>query len=510
MDTVMVYQRLSTQGMAGKLLRFSAKLRWAPGADGTVSLVVWTGVGPRPLSAPSDRIAVQQLAQRTAEWRDVSVSIPIRASDASVVVGLWRTGPGDVHADALEVAIGGQSLDQLIASRAPSPADVLRLRQHLTPFPLQGEPLTEGAARQLDRIITGAGVVALGDGIHGTTEFQQVHAQVLSYLLEHRSFTKVGLEANFGVVQRLNAYVRDGVGNPQALVRSLGMWSWQTEEFVRVLQRLRDLQRTKRIDIVLFGMDSQDPTLAVDSAMAAASTLAEPARTQATAVYAQIRTILRGVGAYGSPRAADMQQWAKLAEQGARLLNEKPRDGGRVPWGAHYADLVLQAARQRLNPLSSNRLRDSIMAVNVRWAQRHLGRPGRTILWAHHSHVERVGNSTTAYLSRLGAETVVVIGTATFSGTYLADALNEHRAFSLSAALPGSIEHALHAAGIPVAILNARAAASDRTFPWFRAVHDMRRLGTRAAEPGFQSYRLAPAFDALLFVDQSTASKPIR
>lgn len=67
-------------------------------------------------------------------------------------------------------------------------------------------------ASAFDRFATGAKVVLIGDGSHGTSEFYRARAAITKRLIERHGFRIVGAEADWPDARVLNKYVhqRDG------------------------------------------------------------------------------------------------------------------------------------------------------------------------------------------------------------------------------------------------------------------------------------------------------------
>ncbi|MFF0491400.1 erythromycin esterase family protein [Nocardia sp. NPDC004068] len=94
-----------------------------------------------------------------------------------------------------------------------------------------------------------ASVVALGAATRDTRELSAVAHRLVRYLVERKGFRAVVFEGDDAVSAAADAYVRDGSGDPRALLAHARSF-WRTEELLEVLVRLRDHNRRHPADPV--------------------------------------------------------------------------------------------------------------------------------------------------------------------------------------------------------------------------------------------------------------------
>ncbi|MBL8555505.1 MAG: erythromycin esterase family protein [Phenylobacterium sp.] len=76
-----------------------------------------------------------------------------------------------------------------------------------------------------------ARVVLLGEASHGTSEFYRARAAITRWLIEHRGFSIVALEADWPDAQALDARVRGKPRPPGGAFARFPQWMWKNREF---------------------------------------------------------------------------------------------------------------------------------------------------------------------------------------------------------------------------------------------------------------------------------------
>ena len=144
------------------------------------------------------------------------------------------------------------------------------------------------------------------------------------------------------------------------------------------------------------------------------------------------------------------------------------------------------------------------MAENLLWIAAQYSARTRILVWGHDSHVERGVETMGAFLARHFGSDYLVLSTAFYSGSYLADQPQGFRSYRAAPAPPGSVEAMLHRLNDAPMLLDLVRPRNDPMAAWLWQPREVRRVGTRAAEPGFVVTKLREAVDGILFVDSST------
>ena len=362
-------------------------------------------------------------------------------------------------------------------------------------------------------------VIAMGEATHGTREFFQMKHRILRYAVEHEGFRIFGIEASFVAAERVNRYVLTGTGDPAEAVKGLALWPWMTEEVLALTEWMRAWNAAHpAAPVVFYGFDCQPSSL--------------PART--------LSEYLARVEPDASQRFRDAlsslsRDWSAIELSNAELsdmrrdldvlsaLFEAKRErwtavAGEPDWylAKRCVRVIEQSAELRrqatIDDLSGRRgasreygaRRDRFMAENVEWI---LGRAsGKAVLWAHNEHVARRPLQMGSHLAALLGEDYVVVGFAFGEGRFRAR--RDHglpvSEISVSSRGAGDFDHSLSTLALPLFALDLRHAPSTLNRPM-----TLREFGA-VYRRWMESNRVFEDFDLLIFVRETTPSRPLR
>ncbi len=374
----------------------------------------------------------------------------------------------------------------------------------------------------LRQLVGGARVVALGESTHGTREFFQLKHRMLEFLVADMGFTVFGIEATMPEAFAINEYVLTGKGNPARALAGLYFWTVNTEEVLDMIRWMRqynaDHRHVKKVKF--YGFDMTAAPLAakvtlsylrkVDIEQAtgaeqALAWLANPIMVDANVLTdkrAEASTAIRtALGRFDAHKSEYVGKTSEHEWAVARL----------------HGNIVAQYLEMRKGPRAS--IRDSSMAANIRWILDHEGPETKMVVWAHNGHVstgptsDGMGNHLR---SAFGPE-MVVFGFAFNQGSFQAIHVpfGILRAHTVGPAPSGSLDEALAVAGLQMAAVDLRALPTKGIVAqWFATPQQARDVGSGytddPADAGyFLRSRVTPkAFDALLFVEKTSAARP--
>ncbi len=110
----------------------------------------------------------------------------------------------------------------------------------------------------LDEELDDVYIVGYGEDTHGTSEFTTLAEELLLYLNEKHNFRTLILETGFGEGLFLNDYIhgrRDDLND--ILFNHNSTWRYRTEEFVHLMNTLREYNERNASKISLFGCEMQ-------------------------------------------------------------------------------------------------------------------------------------------------------------------------------------------------------------------------------------------------------------
>ena len=175
-----------------------------------------------------------------------------------------------------------------------------------------------------------------------------------------------------------------------------------------------------------------------------------------------------------------------------------------VDWALHNAHIVSQCLRSRAS--ASFGIRDQSMAENVAWILEQ--NPGQKIvLWAHNGHVARDEGWMGGHLAARFGDDYFPVGFATGSGSYYAWSEGGLGVHPLTEPPPGSIESFFAGAGMARAVLDLRAAPEGAFVHQRRLI---RSIGALAMDEQFAPAIVSKRFDALIYIDETTAARQPR
>ncbi|MGH7540920.1 MAG: erythromycin esterase family protein [Gemmatimonadota bacterium] len=471
-----------------------------------------------------------------AGWVPLEASVTVDSAAHSIVVTVGLSGTGTAWFDGLVVAVDGIPLREPPVAEGPSKEERawLDARTHVVDgvdAPAFLDRSDDEDLEPFGRIVGDARVVALGEATHGTSEFFRAKHRLTRYLVERLGFRVFLIEANQLPVERINEYVAGGPGEAADVMRTM-FAVWNTVEVRDLIEWMRAHNaRHPERRVAFVGFDMQDPSAPIDSLDATLGTLAPELAGRVRALHADFREAWRQ-GPYPQATEERRREWMEDGEEAWRLVSEvRPRlldaareagDSTAVEWAVQNANVVRQAARTAFT--QDIPTRDSAMASNILWTLERRFPGARAVVWAHDAHISRGedavydyygGGSMGGVLSRALGDDYRAIGLLTYGGAYTGYLGGRTLQVPLFPAPVGSVEEALHRIAAertaPILLADLREASAEPEGAWLLEPRPIRLLGYAAEDWGF-AYPIAVArqFDAVLFVDESTASRLLR
>lgn len=372
------------------------------------------------------------------------------------------------------------------------------------------------------RMVGRARVVALGEATHGTREFFQLKHRMLEYLVAQHGFTVFGIEASMPEGFDVNEYVLTGKGDPAGALTGLYMWPWDTEEVLGMIRWMRrwNADPRHRRKVRFYGFDMQSPQRALAEALTYMRRVDAPAATRSAMALAVLANPFTREDLWAGPYAARLHALEAARGMLARFDERQHAYeslSGREAWALarQQARIVVQNVTQRLAVDSSTVVRDRAMAENVRWILDREGPNARMVIWAHNGHVATDSLLMGRYLRQVLGDDLVVFGFAFGSGGFLAvegpaPSRRGLTAFQVPALADSTLDGVLSRTGFSIAAFDLRQLpASGPAAQWFAQPHPTRSVGSMAyGSSGFRSQAVPRLYDALLYVDSTTPSRP--
>jgi len=384
-------------------------------------------------------------------------------------------------------------------------------------------------------------IVGLGEATHGTRECFQHKARLIRSLVVDSGFRTVAFEVDAATATALDAFVRqkstfaDAPSDAESALTELDMWQWQTETVRDLLRWLRTFNagRTPAEHVRVRGVDLSTP-----------SAVASPLGRYFEHVESGSREngALQTIASASVPEDDDERERVldAVAAAAEALVDRLERNRGSEQtttseWAEarHFCRVIHQAAEwarvrhEQPGPHSAGMAaRDRFMAENALWALEQDTGAG-VVLWAHDGHVQRgtfddgtPWRETTTMGDRLADELghrYRPVGFDFARGSFRAVGAGsgDIETFSVGDPAEGTATAAFASVGNEPYALDLRAAATDpRLDSWFGEEHCTRYVGSVFDPEGGDDAAsartdLPESFDYLLFVPESTPTRPV-
>ena len=441
--------------------------------------------------------------------------------------------------------------DELVEDRTARPplqparrdAIVAELRVRAIPFKtvMPGAGFDDLAA--LDPIVGDARIVALGEASHGTAEFFRMKHRLFEYLVEKKGFTVFAFEANWPVVEIADRYVKTGEGSAAAALKEIGFWVWATEEVRDLIEWMRAYNAVpgRRKLLSFTGFDMQAPGPAAKCVIDAFNRLGAPDAETVKRLYDGTGDMYLRMDpllldpSKALPDAEKARLRANVAE--ALKLVEQNREALlRTMTAAEYARVrqcaavVVQGSlpgvvkgRDIIGSATMFNARDEAMARNVKWLAEEAFAGEKIVLWAHNGHIAGMSFAPGLvkvmgeHLRQTFGDRMRVLGFAFDRGDVRAIRKAQGKfeggpiVMQVPPAKANSLEAVLRETRLPRFVLDLRAVpAAGPLGTWINEPQNM-RLVEAVYDPdnpaaAYQTIVLPKAFDALIYIEDTTAS----
>jgi erythromycin esterase len=382
-------------------------------------------------------------------------------------------------------------------------------------------------------------VAGLGEATHGTRECFTLKAGLIRFLVEQCGVRTVALEADVTATRALDACVRRGEPALAAALDGLHKWMWRVESIRDLLVWLRSFNRDRPPgdQVRVRGVDLGHPAAPAGPLQSSVEAV-DPTYAATSDPLARLATLAEDdVPENDRAREAWLDEAAQLATEIERDIDERAGADSSAAQHLERARHLCRVVRRTCDwhrvrheqpgpHAAGMQRRDRHMARNVAWCVEQ--DPGYGVaVWAHNIHVERGtfddGRPWTdatgmgEFLARAFGERYTPVGFDVGRGRFRAVAADGGnggpREFSLGAPGAGSATATFESVGGAPWLLDVQSAATD---PRLRDLLDQPRrvrcVGT-VYDPEMPDDHLLrtplTSFDALVFAERSTPSRPV-
>ena len=392
----------------------------------------------------------------------------------------------------------------------------------------------------LDMLISrvkNASVVMLGEASHGTAEFYQWRRVLSEILIRDHGFNFIAVEGDWPDSQTLHQYIREGSRNGPRDAREVlenfhrwPTWMWANEEVVKLAEALRGTgagfygldvySLYESIDAVIRFVAKANPLLA--RRVRERYSCFEPFHQEGVA-YA--KSLLQ------FPEGCEKEVLLNLQDL-LRMRTGNTEQAGDLFDAQQNARVVLNAERyyraMLRGDVSSWNLRDEHMLETLERLLKQYGDGAKAIVWAHNTHIgdyRATDMAASGYVNigglareRFGNDRVALVGFGTYRGEVTAghawDAPEE--TMRMPSGRKGSYEECFHEAALRLEKPSLCVIFDDESREGPLAeTRGHRAIGVvydplHEGRSNYVPTSLANRYDAFLYIDQTTALRPLK
>ncbi|CAM5215451.1 Erythromycin esterase-like protein OS=Ureibacillus acetophenoni OX=614649 GN=SAMN05877842_11924 PE=4 SV=1 [Ureibacillus acetophenoni] len=400
-------------------------------------------------------------------------------------------------------------------------------------------PLNDESLNKIVEAIGNSRIVMIGEASHGTSEFYTIRAELSKKLINEKGFNIIAVEGDWPSVQAINRYVKgygpEGKSTREVLVESFNRWPtwmWANEEVEQFVDWLKEANTSLDNKVGFYGIDLYSLFESIDEVL---NFLSENPKygvdlEHAKKAFTCFEPYNRMPEHYALSTAHFSDQ---CISEVSSLLTSLRRNEQRYP-DKHEEDLnvIMNALvaknaeayyREMMQDAKSWNTRDYHMVEAINELLKYHGEDSKIIIWEHNTHIgdasetdmkdDGLINVGQVIREQYGKENTFAIGFGTYQGTVIAadrwgDPLE---VIDVPTSKLSMWEGQLHAANQDDQVL----IFTDENREHFNDWIGHRAIGV-VYHPEYEAYgnyvpsRVGSRYDAFIFIDQSTALKPLK
>lgn len=360
-------------------------------------------------------------------------------------------------------------------------------------------------------------VVGFGEDTHGTAEFTYSAASLMIYLAEKHNFQNFFIENGFGETTCLNDYINCRQTDAKKILKEkISTWRYQTTEFLSLLDTLKEynLKHPKK-PIQIFGIEMHYPLMEAKKLNEYFSKCELP---EISASFD--KTLYQDVAE--SEKADLFIAYQKARKQ---ILDKKEHLISKsseieYAYAVLYTNILGQyvTAINQTNEQMKHDLRDLYMEINLSSILENIGEDKKSLVWAHNAHIGNwVSNGIVDvlghHLKRKYGDSYFNIATQFGTGEYLAFPSNANEAgwkllpHKRKSIKKDTFTFCLASLADPNVFLDIKKIRENYNYKCeiIKPLTLMRGAGAQSYRTETVSVEVGSAFDAILFIEKSTA-----
>ena len=400
-----------------------------------------------------------------------------------------------------------------------------------TAFFIPAHPLrNENDLNILIEAIGDSRVVLLGESTHGTHEFYTWRTALSKRLIQEKGFDFIAIEGDWVESYKVNQFIRGAMKDSNQVIELLKEYNrwpsslWRNYETASLVYWLNTYNQRKIAteQVGFYGLDVYGFWKWTGLPVAIKDTIVQQAIQQMRNCFEDYGNDALKYAEIVRRLNTNCKNETELVWKTVEALNSKQYSTEEIFVLRQQALLALHGEKYFRN-LVSNRtqswnIRDGYMALTVQRLLNHHGKNAKAIVWAHNSHagdVQYSNMASTGHISvgqllrkELGRNKIFIVGFGTYTGGVIGGrvwgaALQE---FPVPPARIDSWEYMLRRQSATDKIILSR---DIKEYAALKQMIPFRSIGAVAPNVVYGYAIIPQRFDAFIFIDSSTAIRPI-
>jgi erythromycin esterase len=385
--------------------------------------------------------------------------------------------------------------------------------------------------QQLRNILKDIQIIGLGECTHGTSELVKIRHRLIEFLVTEMGFTALALESSYSDCQPINEYILTGKGNLPDLLTEQGYTAWDTEEFLAMLNWLRQYNQKvpDQQKVHFYGIDIP-ATFQAEGRERVISYLKKYAPETVDSAESIFRVLSNREKSW--PRRIDQAEWERVFMPLHELIRYVDCNRERMVFASSrkewaqilkYLEVMEQGLFDRVKNIPSSLMddtlrRDDYMVKNLIYIIQNEQPNAKFIFWAHNGHVSNRSRDKTVgyYLRTAFGDKYYALGMECYQGTFGARELLPDGHWGLikvDTLLPieKSVAWHLKQTGMGTIFVNWRSTYTNIVVDkWLDTPAKFANGGWahRNTSENVETKKLKNAFDGILYIDLSTPTHP--
>ncbi|MFZ1703818.1 MAG: erythromycin esterase family protein [Saprospiraceae bacterium] len=356
-------------------------------------------------------------------------------------------------------------------------------------------------------------ILGYGEDTHGSSEFTLLAKELMKYLAENHHYNTLIIETGFGEGLFLNDYIQGERDDINAILETHNStWRYKTEEFLLLMEWLRDYNHHSTDKISLFGCEMQYVISDIHRIEAYLQKVESVYKIDGFQkhLWQNIDDVEKSeyYHAYTKLKAYFVENYENFV--GKTSEKEFEMAFQHIEVLGQFVTTIHQSVYQRKMDF-----RDVFMAENIEWIFHHQGSSTKAMYWAHNDHVgDWVANGIVDvaghFLKKQFGKNYYNISTDFGTGEFLAFPHNPEevgghmRTFNFESIDTSTFTYCIQQQGKPNAFVDLRSARHNEELRCYLDAPIKIMYGAGSQEWGTQTRTIdiGRAFDAIIYLDK--------